>query len=117
MSDIGIKIIKDEITGEELKKLAEETFIDMAKAVVDVEKEIMAIGGELHADAEGLLIENGSEQKNLWGINIYINKPKEEQIQFISLINVRPSAGNSSMEIRDPAIKERIKKIVEKLIG
>lgn len=111
-----IKIVSEKITSEELKEMAQNSFGDMVKAVVDVEKEIMSIGGELHADGEALLLEQGSKQENLWGINIYPDKPKEQQIEFSALINVRPSAGNRDMEIQDEAIKERIKTIIQKLI-
>lgn len=111
-----IKIIKEKITKDELKKLAEENFGEMIKAAVDIEKEIIALGGELHADANSLLIEKGSNQENLWGINIYPNKPRDEWLEFSALINIRPLVGNRSMEIQDPEIKEKIKKIVDKLI-
>ena len=68
-----MKIVRDKISIEELKKLTEGMFGDFVKAVVDVEKKIMAVGGELHADEEALLIKNGSEQTNLWGL-IFISK-------------------------------------------
>jgi hypothetical protein len=111
-----IKIIKTKISPEELKKIAQETFGEMTKAVVDIEQEIMALGGELHADSEALLLEQGSRQENLWGINIYPDQPKNKRIEFSALINLRPSIGSRSMEIQDPKIKETIKKIVNKLI-
>jgi maltose-binding protein MalE len=69
-----IKIIKEPITFEELKKIAEERYGDMVKAVVDVEREIMALGGDLHSDEEAFLLENGSLQENLWGINLWVEK-------------------------------------------
>lgn len=111
-----IKIIKEKITKEELKKITQEGFGEMVKAVVDIEKEIIALGGELHADGNALLLENGSKQENLWGINIYPNKPKNEWVEFSALINIRPSIGNRSMEIQDNKIKEKIKEIINKLI-
>jgi hypothetical protein len=63
-----IRIIKEPITFEELKKIAEERYVDMIKAVVDVEKEIIALGGDLHSDEEAFLLEVGSLQENLWGL-------------------------------------------------
>jgi hypothetical protein len=111
-----IKIVKDKISKEELKEISKEFFPGMIKAVVDVEKEIMALGGELHIDANQKLIERGSEQENIWGINIYLEKPKENWIEFFSLINIKPKAKNFSQEIESPEIKEKIKKIVNKLI-
>ncbi len=66
-----MKIIEDKISIKELEKLAENMFGNLVKAVVDIKRKSMAIGGELHSDEEALLIENGSKQSNLWGINIY----------------------------------------------
>ncbi len=111
-----MEIIKDKISLEELEKLAEEMFGDLVKAVVDIEKKIMAVGGELHADEESLLIESGSEQKNLWGINIYPENKNEERIEFDSMINLRPSDGNRSRGVDDPNTQKIIIKIVDNLI-
>ena len=111
-----MKIIKDKISIEELKKLAEEMFGNLVKAVVDVERKIMAVGGELHADEEALLIENGSEQKNLWGINIYPEIKNEKRIEFDSMINLRPSDENRSRGVDDPNTQKVIIKIVDNLI-
>lgn len=111
-----IRIIKEKIRKDELKEIAQEGFGIVVKAVVDVEKELIAIGGEFHADANVLLIENGSKQKNLWGINIYLDKPKDKWIEFVALINIRPSMDNRSMEIQNQKIKEKIKEIIDKLI-
>lgn len=111
-----IKIIKDKITKKELIEIGKEFFDEMVKAVVDIEKEIMAVGGELHSDAAELLIENGSESKNIWGINIRFSKSREEWLEFDSLINIKPVFGNRSMGIEDLEIKAKIKKIVNKLV-
>jgi len=111
-----IKIIAEIISLGEVKKLAEDTFGDMVKAAVDVEKKIIAIGGELHADAEAILIDNGSEQKNIWGINIYPDKPRNEWIEYISLINIRPKQNNRSMKIEDTGLQKRINEIINSAI-
>lgn len=111
-----IKIIKDKISKEELAEIGKEFFDDMVKAVVDVEKEIIAVGGELHSEVAGILIKNNSQSKNLWGINIYFNKPKEEWIEFNSLINIKPALGNHSWGVESQEIREKIKKIVDKLV-
>lgn len=111
-----LKIIKKQISQRELKKAAQESFGEMVKAVVDIEKEIMSLGGELHADGEALLLKGDSKQDNLWGINIYPDKPLKNQIEFSALINIRPATGNKAMEIQNPKIKEKINKIVSKLI-
>jgi len=111
-----IKIIEDTISKKELQKIAENQFGDIVKAVVDVEREIIAIGGELHADEESLLLQNGSSQENLWGINIYPNNPEENWIEFDSMINVRPSQNNKSRGVESLDIQRKIRDIVNRLI-
>ncbi len=107
-------IIKNKI---ELAVLKEQqcSFGDFAKAVIDVEKGIMAIGGELHADEEKSLLEDGSKQEHLWGINIYIENDKYN-IEFDSMINLRAWQNNRSRGVDDPEIQKKITKIVEKLV-
>ena len=111
-----IKIIKDIISKEELRNIAENQFGDLVKAVVDIKEEIMAIGGELHADEESLLLQNGSSQENLWGINIYPNNQEENMIEFNSMINVRPAQENRSRGVESLDIQRKIRDIVNKLI-
>ncbi|MFH0948182.1 MAG: DUF5674 family protein [Elusimicrobiota bacterium] len=111
-----MKIIDTKIPIIELEKTAKELFGHMVKAVVDVEEKIMAVGGELHSDEESLLLENGSRQQNLWGINIYIEIKDENWIEFDSMINLRPSQGNRSRGVDDPEIRKQIIEIVNNLI-
>ncbi len=111
-----IKIIKDSISKEELRSIAKNQFGDLVKAVVDVEKEIMAIGGELHADEEALLLDQGSQQGDLWGINLYPDKSKDDMIEFDSMINIRPSQENKSRGVESLDIQRKIRDIVSKLI-
>lgn len=112
-----MKIINNRISIEELKKIAEETFGILVKATVDVEKEIMVVGGELHSDQESLLLDHGSLQKNIWGINLYPEKyPSEDWIEFDSMINLRPSFGNKSRGVEDETIRKKIIDIVNKLV-
>jgi hypothetical protein len=91
-------------------------FVEMMKIVVDIDRQILAIDGDMHADLEQLLRSNGSEQKNLWGANIYPLNEKCEQLEFTSFINIRPSQGNRGMEVKDNDIREMIRSIVEKLL-
>ena len=113
-----IQIVKTKITQKELVRLAKETFGDMVKAVVDVEQGIMAIGGELHADAEILLVEQEhAERENTWGINIYPEKSGKERIEFNSMVNIKPSFGNRSRGVEDPKTQEKIRTIMGKLIA
>ena len=111
-----IKIVKDKISKSELSEIAQNQFGDFVKAAVDIENGIMAIGGELHADEEALLLEEGSGQKNLWGINLYPNQAAEEWIEFNSMINVRPSQGNRSRGVENPDIQKKIKIIVNNFV-
>ncbi len=112
-----MRIIKESITADELMEMAREGFGDMVKGVVDVERRIMALGAELHSDEEAVLLESGSGQENLWGINLYPEDIGEQDfIEFDSMINIRPSRGNMSRGVDDAAIRELIEKIVDKLV-
>ena len=111
-----MKLVKESITLDEIKIIAKELFGNMVKVVVDVEKRIMVVGGELHSDGEAFLLENGSEQKNLWGINIYPEETNENFIEFDSLINIRPSQGNNSRNVDNPEIRKKIIEIVSEKI-
>jgi hypothetical protein len=110
-----MRIISDAISIEDLTTMATARFGDLVKAVVDVEREIMAIDGELHSDEEALLLENGALQRNLWGINIY-PESEDDWIEFDSIINIRPSQNNRSRGVDDAAIREKITNIVLKLV-
>jgi hypothetical protein len=111
-----ICVIEEPIQKSELAELAKERFGDLVKAVVDVEKGIMVVGGELHSDEEAILIESGSRQRNLWGINIYPDKSGDELIEFDSIINLRPSQGNRSRDVDDPEARLKIKEIISRLV-
>ena len=95
----------------------DQMFGDLVKVVVDTQKKIMAVDAELHADEEAYLIENGSEQKNLWGINFYPEFfGSDKFIEFDSMINLRPGQNNLSRGVEDKKIQEEIRQIVRKLI-
>jgi hypothetical protein len=111
-----IVIVRTSVTTAILSTMAQQQFGDMVKAVVDIEQGIMAIGGELHSDEEAVLLEQGSLQKNLWGINIYPERPAPEWIEFDSMINVRPSGGNRSRYVEQAEIREVIRSIVNRLV-
>ncbi|OJI06391.1 hypothetical protein BK004_03900 [bacterium CG10_46_32] len=111
-----MEIVTQKISLERLKELAQEVFGDMVKVVVDVERAIMAAGGEMHADCEQILLENGSTQEDLWGANIYPDSTGEDFIEYQSLINIRPRVGNRGMEIEDEAIRSKVKAVIEQLV-
>ena len=116
MSDI--RIIKEKIKLDLLKEIAMERFGDMVKAVVDIEQGIMAIGGQLHSDEEAALLEQGSKQENLWGINILVDfaEQKKDWIEFDSMINLRPRQNNRSRSVESLQIQTKIIEIVSGLI-
>lgn len=111
-----MKIVKDQITLKELKKMAENMFGGLVKAVVDVKQEIMAVDSGMHADEEEILLKNGSKQQDLWGINIYPDETGEKRIEFDSMINLRPSQKNRSRGVDNAVICQKIIKITKKLI-
>ena len=92
-------------------------FGNMVKAVVDVDQELMALDAELHSDLEALLLENGSKQKDLWGINLYPEMAGDEFVEFDSMINVRPSQGNRSRGVNDDEVRKKILAVVKKRIA
>ena len=111
-----IEVIDKPVPLEYLRQLAEGGFGNLVKAVVDVDRRIMAVSGELHADEEAILLEMGSEQRHLWGINIYPDLQGYERVEFDSMINIRPAQGNRSRSVDDPATRDSILKIVEELV-
>ena len=113
---MDITIIRDAVTRRELNDMAKQQFGDMVKAVVDVAQGIMAIGGELHSDEEAMLLDQGSVQKNLLGINLYPERPVPEWIEFDSMINVRPSGGNRSRYVESANIRDTVTTIVNRLV-
>lgn len=113
---IEIRIVRAPIPLDELRSLAREQFGDMVKAVVDVRQGIMSIGGELHADEETTLLDQGSRQSDLWGINLYPDATWTERIEFDSMINVRPAQGNRSRSVEDSVLRGRIGEIVKHLV-
>jgi len=112
-----IRVIRDAISRDELRKIAKQQFGEMVKAVVDVEQGIMAIGGELHSDEEMVLLDQGSAQRDLWGINLYPDKPLSEWIEFDSMINVRPSGGNRSRDVESSEVRAAVTRVVSRLVG
>lgn len=111
------EIVRETMTISRLGELATAGFGDLVKAVVDVRLEVMAIGGELHADEEAVLLDAGSRQSDLWGINLYpADHGEAGWLEFDSMINVRPSQGNRTRSVEDAAVRDRILAIVERLV-
>lgn len=111
-----MKIITEILLLGELKQMAVATFGNLVKAVVDVDREIIAVDAELHSDLEALLLDDGSKQKNLWGINLYPEIQGDDFVEFDSMINMRPSQGNRSRGIENEEMRKKIIGIVAKRI-
>ena len=111
-------IVKDRVPLAEIAAMAERMFGDFVKAVVDVNREVMALDAGLHADEEAALLEEGSQQEDLWGINLYPQSyGSEGWLEFDSLINLRPTQNNRTRGVDDPRIRERISLVVDKLVA
>jgi hypothetical protein len=111
------RIVRSPITRADLQEMAAARFGDMVKAVVDTERAVVAVSGELHSDEEALLLEDGSRQVHLWGINLYPDETSADWIEFDSMINVRPSQNNRSRTVEDATIRARIREIVRQLVS
>lgn len=109
-----MKIVSKKLTLDELKDMAVRTFGNLVKAVVDVDKELLAVDAELHSDLEAMLLDAGSKQNSLWGINLYPDIQGEDHIEFDSMINMRPSQNNRSRGIEDEGLRKRIIAVVRK---
>jgi len=112
-----IRVLREPVSLSDVAALAKEQFGEMIKATVDVEREVLAVGGELHSDGEALLLEGGSKQEDLWGINIYPGKPEEDRIEFDSMINVKPSQNNRSRGVESPEVRARILRVTRRMIA
>ena len=111
-----MQIVKGDITLGELKIASGKIFGNMVKAVVDIDRGILAIDAELHSDLEACLLKDGSKQKDLWGINLYPELPGDDFIEFDSMINLRPSQGNRSRGVENEDIRKKITALIQKKV-
>ncbi|HEY6320182.1 MAG TPA: DUF5674 family protein [Thermoanaerobaculia bacterium] len=116
-SEPDVVMAAERLEPSEVARLVQLFFGDMVKYVVDVERRVAAVGGQLHADAEQLLLEAGSRQVDLWGANYYPGRGPDDCIEYTALINIRPAQGNRSMVIADDAVRRRVREITLALIG
>jgi len=114
--NLSVKIIAEILLPDELERMAAAIFGNLVKAVVDIDREIIAVDAELHSDLEALLLENGSKHKSLWGINFYPEMKGDDFVEFDSMINMRPSQGNRSRGVDNEEMRKRIIAIVAKRI-
>ena len=113
---MNIVIVENQISVDELKRIAKEFYVTMIKGVVDLEEEVIAFGGEYHMDSNRVLLERGSKQSNVWGFNIELDRRRDSWIEYVSLINIKPQAGNRDMEVQDKAIRAKMKYIIDSKI-
>ena len=111
-----MKIITKALDFSELKEMTA-LFGNMVKAVVDVDKGLLALDAELHSDLEALLLENGSKQEDLWGINLYPELPDNQFVEFDSMINMRPSQGNRSRGVESEEVRSKIIEIIKNIVN
>jgi Protein of unknown function (DUF5674) len=111
-----VRLLQQPVSRSELVEIASQGFGDMVKAVVDVRRAVMAVGGELHSDEEAALLDDGSLQADLWGINLYPSEQTDDWIEFDSMINVRPAQGNRSRSVEDEVLRADIVRIVRSFV-
>ena len=111
------KIIEQQVQKTDLLDLElKSKYGALVKVVIDIKRAIMIAGMTMHSDGEEILLEKGSSQADLWGINLYLQQSGDEWIEYDSVINLRPSQGNDSRGVDDPAIQEKIREIVNHLV-
>jgi hypothetical protein len=111
-----MRIVREPIPLDVLRTMAARTFVDLVKAVVDVERGVMSVDAELHSDEEAQLLEDGSQQQHLWGINLYPGVEGEDWIEYDSVINIRPWQENRSRGVEDPGLRAKIAGVVDRLV-
>jgi hypothetical protein len=108
-----IHLLGQAATPEQIQEMLQQ-YKGMIKIVVDIRRRILSGGGEMHADCESVLLEDGSEQDDLWGANWY---PSEQRIEFESLINIRPRLGNRSILIQDDNLRKQVETVTKEILG
>ena len=106
-----MQILKSKITIDQLAELSKNHFGDFIKAVIDIDKEVIAIDADLHSDLEAIMLDEESEQINLWGVNYYHSLFQNDFIEYDSMINIKPNQDNNSRYVEDEAIRNKITKI------
>ena len=106
-------IIRESVTSERITEMSEVFGGLLIKLAVDVERGILAGGGELHADCEQVLLKDGSRQEDIWGADWY---PNTGEVGFEALINIRPRQQNYGMEIQDPGLRTQVETVVRRLM-
>jgi hypothetical protein len=108
-----IYLLKEKASPTQLQAMLEE-YTTMVKIAVDVRRKFVAGGGEMHADCEQIMLDDGSEQDDIWGANWY---PAEQRVEFEALINIRPQLGNRSMIIQSEELRRQVEIITQQILG
>jgi len=111
-----IVIVRDSMRLSDIKILTDFWDKTMIKGVVDVNRNVVALGGQWHTDANTVLLGDGSKQEDVWGLKIYPREKGDAVLEYISHINIRPTQNNTSMEIESDELRSLMKKIVSELI-
>ena len=112
-----MQVVRQPVAVVTLTQMAERMFGNLVKAVVDLDLGVMAIDGEMHADEEALLLDEGSRQASLWGINLYPGQfGTPDFVEFDSVINIRPSQGNRTRLVDDAATRAQVTSVVDRLV-
>ncbi|MCZ2121068.1 MAG: DUF5674 family protein [Anaerolineales bacterium] len=110
---MAIHVLTEKATVAQINEMLEAfSEMRMIKIVVDLERSIVAGGSGMHYECEQLLLEKGSQQENLWGANWF---PDEQEIEYESLINIRPKQ-NRSIVIQDEHICNEVRQVAEKYL-
>jgi hypothetical protein len=110
-------IIRAPLSSADVLELAGRDFGDMIKVVVDIKRGIMAAGGELHADSEALLVNDGSAEEDIWGANFYPEREPGKRLEYSAMLNIRPAHGNRSQDIGSEKVRTALRAVVERLMG
>lgn len=108
---------KEPISFDELHGLVPGRFRDLVKGVLDLRRRVLFIDADMHADQEAALLAEGSDQRDLWGVNLYPNIDGPDWLEFDSMINLRPSFGNRSRGVDDPKTRDAITALVNSLVS
>lgn len=108
-----ICLLAEKASPEQIRSMLEE-YGTIIKIAVDIRRKLLVGGGIMHADCESVLLDEGSEQDDLWGANWY---PDQQRVEFEALINIRPRLGNRGMIIQSDEIRQRVETVTRQILG
>jgi len=105
-------VLSRKATPEEFQQ-AREVYSDYIKTVIDIEKNILAVGGEFHIDCEEILIERGSKLENLYGGGYRVST---KEVEYMAMSNFKPALNKLTYEIMDPLIREKLRRLTKEYL-